>query len=194
MRSCFVRHLLCVVEVCCIRLVFQLSWLHVVLQSAEVVLAVLGLCVGLESLVEGRLLALVVLAVDCGASRLCKRLAEEVFRFYLRHVPSVPWHVLRLQILSWAAEPVLSLLRNVTIGNGGASLIDGGGLGVVFAGGVGRLANSHVDVVVAWLLTGAHDDAVDVAGGAAVDFVLLGCVARVTRQVLLAIVYLVSHD
>ena len=51
-------------EVRCILLVLQLSGLHVVLQSAEVVLTMLGLRVGLESLVERRLLALVVLAVD----------------------------------------------------------------------------------------------------------------------------------
>ena len=58
------RHLLCVVEVRCILLVLQLSGLHVVLQSAEVVLTMLGLRVGLESLVERRTLALIVLAVD----------------------------------------------------------------------------------------------------------------------------------
>ena len=58
------RHLLCVVEVRCILLVLQLSGLHVVLQSAEVVFTMLGLRVGLESLVERRTLALIVLAVD----------------------------------------------------------------------------------------------------------------------------------
>ena len=51
-------------EVCRILLVFQLSWLHVILQSTEVVLAVLSLSVGLESLVERWLLTLVVLGVD----------------------------------------------------------------------------------------------------------------------------------
>ena len=59
-------------EVCRILLVFQLSWLHVILQSTEVVLTVLSLSVGLESLVERWLLTLVVLGVDCSSCCFCE--------------------------------------------------------------------------------------------------------------------------
>ena len=56
-------------EVRGVLLVLELGWLHVILQSAEVILAVLGLRVGLESLIERRALSLVVLTVDGRASR-----------------------------------------------------------------------------------------------------------------------------
>ena len=63
-ESGFDQDLLSVVEVGSIAHVLRLTRLHIVLQSAEVVLTMLGLRVGLESLVERRTLALVVLAVD----------------------------------------------------------------------------------------------------------------------------------
>ena len=95
-------YLLSVVEVCSVLLVFELGRLHVVLQAAEVVLAVLHLGVGLESLVERRLLSLIVLAIDSGASCLGKGFAEEVLRLDLGHVTSVARHMLSFQVLSWA--------------------------------------------------------------------------------------------
>ena len=58
------RHLLGVVEVSSVGLVFQLSGLSVVLESAEVLLAELLLSVSLETLVQRWLLTLVVLGVD----------------------------------------------------------------------------------------------------------------------------------
>ena len=57
-------NLLCVVEGGGIVLVLELGGLHLVLEPAEVVLAHLLLGVGLETLVQRRLLPLVVLAVD----------------------------------------------------------------------------------------------------------------------------------
>ena len=55
-----------------ILLVPHLSWLHSVLQSAMVVLAMLSLRISLETLIERRDLALVVLGVDSCASSLSK--------------------------------------------------------------------------------------------------------------------------
>ena len=65
-------------EVSCVCLILEFCWLNAVLQSAEVLLAELGLRVRLEALVKRRLLALVVLGVDSGARRLRERLAEEI--------------------------------------------------------------------------------------------------------------------
>ena len=93
-----------------ILLVPQLSWLHSVLQSSMVVLAMLSLRISLETLVQRRYLALIVLGVDSGAGGLSKRLAEEVLRLNLRDVASVPGDVLSLQVLGWTAQPVLALL------------------------------------------------------------------------------------
>ena len=53
-----------------ILLVPLLSWLHSVLQSAMVVLAMLSLRISLETLIERRDLALVELAVDSCTSSL----------------------------------------------------------------------------------------------------------------------------
>lgn len=97
-------------EVRGVLLILELGWLHVILQSAEVILAVLGLCVGLESFVERRALSLVVLTVDGRAGRFGERLTEEVFRSNLWNVTSVAWDMLRFQVLCRTAEPVFSLL------------------------------------------------------------------------------------
>ena len=61
-------YLLGIVETCRVLLILQLSWLHVVLKSAEVVLAKLLLGMRLKTFVERGLLTLVILGVDGGAS------------------------------------------------------------------------------------------------------------------------------
>ena len=83
-------------EVGCVDHVLALSRLHVVLESSEVLLAELGLSGSLETLVQGWALALVVLGVDGGASRLGERLAEEVLTLDLGHIALVAWDVLGL--------------------------------------------------------------------------------------------------
>ena len=104
------RNLLGIVEVSCILLVFHLGWLHTILESTEVVLAMLCLSIGLEPLVERGLLALVVLAVDGRSSRLSEGFSKQILRLDLRHVTGIAWHMLSFQVLCWTSEPVLSLL------------------------------------------------------------------------------------
>ena len=59
-----IRYLLSVVEVCSILLILILSRLQLVLKSAEVILAKFSLLHSLESFVQRRLLAFIVLTVD----------------------------------------------------------------------------------------------------------------------------------
>ena len=61
-----------------IGLVLEFSRFHRVLQSTEVFLTEFSLMVRLETLIERRLLTLVVLRVDSGSSSLSERLAEQV--------------------------------------------------------------------------------------------------------------------
>ena len=93
-----------------ILLVPQLSWLHSVLQSSMVVLAMLSLCISLETLIERRDLALVVLRVDGCTSSLSELFSEEVLRLNLRDVAGVPGDMLGLQVLGGTAQPVLAFL------------------------------------------------------------------------------------
>lgn len=88
-------------EPCSVLLVLELGWLHVVLQSPEVVFSKLLLLVGLESLIKRWRLTLGVLRIDGGTSSLGERLSEQVLRLYLGHVAGVTWHVLCLQVLGW---------------------------------------------------------------------------------------------
>ena len=118
-----VFYLLGIVECRSISLILEFGRFDIVLESAEVVLAKLSLCISLETLIERRLLALVILSVDGRASRLCERLAEQVLRFDLGYVASIAWDVLCLQVLSRATKPVLAFLRVVTVCNGSASFI-----------------------------------------------------------------------
>ena len=177
-------------EVGCVDHVLALSRLHVVLESSEVLLAELGLSGSLETLVQGWALALVVLGVDGGASRLGERLAEEVLTLDLGHIALVAWDVLGLQVLSGTTEPVVTFLGVVSISNVCALLVNLGWLGVVLTRSIGRLANGHIDIVVAWLATSSHDDTIDVTSSATVHLVLLGGVTSVAWQVLLLVVYL----
>ena len=55
-----------------ILLIPHLSWLHSVLQSSMVVLAMLSHRISLETLVQRRHLALIVLGVDSGTGSLSK--------------------------------------------------------------------------------------------------------------------------
>lgn len=103
-------NLLGIVEVGGVDLVLDLGRLDVFLKSAEVVLAELLLGVGLETLIERRLLSFVVLSVDGGAGSLGEGPTKEVLRLDLGHVAGVSWDVLRLQVLSGAAQPVFALL------------------------------------------------------------------------------------
>lgn len=185
-------YLLSVMELGGVNLVLELRWLHVALQPAEVILAELLLGKRLETLVKRRLLTLVVLSVDRCPRRLGKRLAEEILRLDLRHVALVARDVLCLQVLGGTTKPVFAFFRDVSVSNVNAFVINGRRLRVVLASGVRRLAHSDVDVKVAGFVASTHDNAVDIAGGAAVDFVFLGCVASIARQVLLAVVDL-SH-
>jgi len=164
-------------------LILVLGRLLSVLQSAEVVLAKLGLLHRLESLVERWLLSFVVLAVDSRSRGLSEGFTEEILRLDLWDVASIPRDVLGLQILSRTTEPVVSLFGVVTVRNGAALLVDRGGLRVVLAGGVRRLALEHVHVEVRWSVRSAHDNAVDITGSASVNLIFLGAMARVTRQV-----------
>ncbi len=59
-----IRYLLSIVEVCSILLILILSRLQLVLQSAEVILAEFSLLHSLESFVQRRLLAFIVLTVN----------------------------------------------------------------------------------------------------------------------------------
>jgi len=164
-------------------LILVLSGLLSILQSAEVVLAKLCLLHRLESLVERWLLSFVVLAVDSRSSSLSEGFSEQILRLDLGDVASITWNVLRLEVLSWTTEPVLSFLGVVAVRNGAAFLVDGRGLGVVLAGGVRRFALEHVHIEVRWSVTCAHDNAVDITGSASVDLIFLGAMASVTWQV-----------
>lgn len=95
--------LLSIMELACVCLIFELGWFSIVLESAEVIFAELGLGVGLETLVERWLLTFIVLSVDCRACRFGERLAEEVLRLNLGYISSVAWDMLSLKVLSWAA-------------------------------------------------------------------------------------------
>ena len=170
-------------EVRGISLILVLSGLLSVLQSAEVVLAELGLLHRLKSLVERWLLTFVVLAIDSRSSGLSEGFTEEILRFDLWDVTSIPWNVLRLEVLSGTTEPVVSLFGVVAVRNGAALLVDRGGLGVVFAGGIRRLALEHVHIEVRWSVACTHDNAVDITGSASVYLIFLGAMASVTRQV-----------
>ena len=101
--------------------------------------------------------------------------------------------MLCLQVLGGATDPVVTLLRTVTVCNSSASMINNGRLRVVLASSVRRLTHSDINVIVAGLGATTHDDAVDVTSCAAIDLVFLRCVTRVPWQVLLFISNLMRH-
>ena len=133
-----------------------------------------------------------IFRVDSRTRGLSETASVQVFTLDLGNVTSVVRNVLGLDVGVGAAEPVLTLLGGVGDEQLFVGFILGRGTGVELALGELGLADRDVHVEVRWLVAGFGDDLVDVAGGAAENLVLLGHVASVARQVVLA-VCVVSH-
>ena len=181
-------YLLSVMEACSVLLILELCWFHIVLQSPKVVFSKLLLLVGLEALIKRWLLSLIVFGVDGGASSLREWLSEQVLRLDLGHVAGVTWNMLSLQVLGWTTEPVITSLWIVTVSNGSTLCVSRGWLRVVLASSVWWFSYGDIDIVVAWLLPCSHDNTVNISSCASIHLILLGCVACVPWQVLLAVV------
>ena len=52
-----------------------------------------------------------------------------------------------------------------------------------------RLADGNVNIMAGWLLGGAREKVIDIAGGAPIDLILLGHVTRISGQVVLIVLY-----
>lgn len=172
--------------------VLLLTWLSLSVETSELFLFEFALSRRGETVSFWWHEAFHVLRVDRGARGLSETAAVQIFTLDLGDVAGVVRNVLGFDVGVGAAEPVLALLRVVGDEQLFVGFILGRGTGVEFALGELGLANRDVDVEVGWLVAGFRDDLVDVAGGAAEDFVLLGHVASVARQVVLA-VRVVSH-
>ena len=102
--------LLSVVEIASISLIFELCWLDIVLESSEVIFAILSLSGSLETLVKRRNLSFVVLTIDGSPCCFGERFAVKILRFDLRDVARVAWDVLCFQIGGGSSKPVISEL------------------------------------------------------------------------------------
>ena len=102
--------LLSVVEIASISLIFELCWLDIVLESSEVIFAILSLSSSLETLVKRRNLSFVVLTIDGSPCCFGERFAVKILRFDLRDVARVAWDVLCFQIGGGSSKPVISEL------------------------------------------------------------------------------------
>jgi len=132
--------------------------------------------------------ALAVLSVDSCSSGLGERFSVQVLRLNLWHVSGVTGDVLRLNVGVRAAQPVVSMLGEVSVLECVIKLIRIGRLRIEFTLGERRLSHGNVDVIVAWLVASLRDDLVDVASGASINIVLLGNMTSIARQVLFLVV------
>lgn len=114
-ETCHDGYLLGVMEVECINNILDFSGLNVVLEQAEVVLAELGGILRRESIFDRVVEALLVLAIDGLGRRLGEALTVEVLTAHLRNITLIARNVLSLDVLVGTANPVLALLRGVTI-------------------------------------------------------------------------------
>ena len=174
-------------EVASIGGVLELSRLHLVIETAELVLVKFAGVRSREALNLWRHTTLNVLAVNGSTSSLGETLTVEVLRLNLGDVAGVLRDVLSLDVAVRAAEPIVALLRCVGVHNRLVVRVLVRRETVEVTLSVLGLAYTDVDVVVGGLVPSFGDDLVDIASSAAVNFVLLGNVAGVARKVLLVI-------
>ena len=169
--------------------VASFSRINVVFESPELVFDKLLPGNGLETFFRRDLLAVFKLLVDGVTSDLCERLAVQVFGFDLRNKAGVARNMLGFDVVSRASQPVFTNLRVVSVLDLLTRLIHRWSHGVqVTLRKRSWLGNNSVDIVVAGLLSLAHDDLVNVSSCAAVDFVFERHMSSVTWQELLLVV------
>lgn len=128
--------------------VFSFGWVEVVFQFSEVLLAELSLALGRKSLPNRVVEAFFMLRINSRARRLRERLAIQIFTGNLWNVASIAWNMLRLDVLSGTADPVLSLQRMIAI----LQLIDI------------LLLRRRVNMEIGLLVLGLADGNVDIVG------------------------------
>ena len=103
----------------------------------------------------------------------------------MRDIAGVSWHVLRSNVVCWASEPVVSMLRVVSVLDMVVGLINRWLVRVLITLSKRWLSLRCVDIKVARFGARASNNLVDVSSRATVNVVFLRHVPRVARQVLL---------
>lgn len=169
--------------------VFDFGGLHGAIEAAELLLAKLSLICSRETINLWGNETLHVLSVNSLASGVGEGLAVEVLTLDLGNVAGIVGDVLGFHVGGGASGPVGSSFAFVREDQVLVFAVLLWRRHVEGALSVLGLAHIDVDVVVRGMVRGFGDNFVDVARGAAVDFVFLGDVARVAREVL----FLVSN-
>ena len=169
--------------------VLDFSGLHSAIKTTELLLAELSLISSSETINLWRDKALHVLSVYSLAGGVGERLAVEVLTLDLGNVTGIVGNLLGFHVGSGTSGPVGAVFAFVGEDDVLVFTVLGRGLHVEVALSVLRLAHIDVNVVVGGVVGSLGDDFVNVAGGAAVDFVFLGDVSSVAREVL----FLVSN-
>ena len=90
--------------------VFNLSWVHLVLESSEIFFIEFSVVLSLEGVSRWMLVALLVLMINSLAGSLREALSIEVLTRYLRYVTGITWHVLSLYVAVGSSYPVFTLV------------------------------------------------------------------------------------
>jgi hypothetical protein len=175
------------VELSGINLILDLSGAGLVLEVAELSLAVFNLGSSLVLVIAWGDKSTDVLAVNRDACLFGKGLAVEVLRVDLGDVSRVARNVLGLHILGGATKPVLSVFRVVSVLELLVVFILSWGVRVEGSSGELGLADCGLNIVVGGFVPGVGDDTVDVTSSASVDIVLAGDKAGVAGKVLLVV-------
>lgn len=133
-----------------------------------------------------------IFAINSGATSFSKRATVQVFTLNLRNVASIVRNVLCLDIGSGTTKPIFALFRIVSDKQLLVLFVLDRGLRIKFTLSKLGLAYGNINVKVGRLVPCLSDNLIDVASCAAENFVFLGDVTCVARQVVL-IVGDVSH-
>jgi hypothetical protein len=181
-------YLLGIMEVVCIIDIFYLSWVDLLLKRPKIVFAVLHVVWGGEYFSSGMLSSFLILFVNCLPGGFGKTLTVEVLTCYLRNVASIPRNMLSLDVGVGTSDPVWTLVGVVAVLKGLGLQVFRWWVYLVVVLLVIWFWNGYIDVVF-WVWNPWFcDDFIDTACSATEDFVFLGNVTGVAREVVFAIV------